>query len=297
LLGSLLLLHVIILIRQGIAPRPGSLEAGAPARTSAPAYASYYHDAYAATKRGGERFWPDVIGKDALASLIVVLVIVLLAANLGAPLESPADPTDTAYVPRPEWYFLPLYQLLRLVPGSFESVVAVGVPTALIVAMLALPFIDRSSRRNLLRRPAAAIVLVVLLAGSAFLFGAAARAAGPKVPPEVGRPLTSVERAGRALYGSRQCRTCHRIAGKGGRDGPDLTEVGLRHSPAWLHSFLESPTRFRGDTTKMPTFGPPTLSHQEIEELAQYLATLRGKAGPEVQPQYADTFPERPKPR
>jgi len=42
--------------------------------------------------------------------------------------------------------------------------------------------------------------------------------------------------------------------------------------------------------------GPPTLTHEETEELAQYLATLRGKAGAEVQPQFADTFPEA-KPR
>lgn len=295
LLGTLVLVHLVLLVRQGIAPRPRALEEGAPSRTSDPAYPGYYHDAYAATKRAGVRFWPDIIGKDAIVSFGVVVIIVLLAATFGARLEPPADPTDTAYIPRPEWYFLPLYQLLRLVPGSFESVVAVGVPSALIVAMLGLPFFDRNSRRNLLHRPAAAAVLVVLLAGSGLLLGAAARAGGPTIPPEVGRPLTSVERAGRALFGSQQCGSCHRIAGKGGRDGPDLTEVGLHHSSAWLHSFIEAPTRFRSDSTKMPTFGPPTLTHEEIEELAQYLSTLRGKAGPEGQPQFADTFPQPPK--
>ena len=264
LLGGLVVLHMVILIRQGIAPRPAALEERSPPRTSDPAYPAYYREAYAATKRAGVRFWPDIIGKDAIVSLAIVALIVLLAAAFGAPLEAPADPTDTAYVPRPEWYFLPLYQLLRLVPGTLESVVAVGVPTALVVAMLSLPFFDRSSRRNLLRRPVAASVLVVLLGCSGFLLGAAARAAGPTVPPEVGRPLTSVERAGRALYGSQQCNSCHKIAGKGGAEGPDLTEIGLHHSAAWLHSFIESPARFRSDSTDMPTFGPPTLTHEEI---------------------------------
>jgi mono/diheme cytochrome c family protein len=47
----------------------------------------------------------------------------------------------------------------------------------------------------------------------------------------------------------------------------------------------------------MPAYGPPVLSHEEIEELAEYVATLRGKAGPEAQPQFVDTFPEPAKPK
>jgi mono/diheme cytochrome c family protein len=68
----------------------------------------------------------------------------------------------------------------------------------------------------------------------------------------------------------------------------------LKHSPAWLHSFIESPTRFRTDTTEMPTFGPPNLTHEEIEELAVYLSWLRGKKGEAIPPQYHDTFPSVP---
>ena len=294
-LGGLVVLHLVMLVRQGIAPRPAALEAGAPPRTTDPGYASYYAEAYAATKRGGLRFWPDIIGKDAVVSLGVVALIVLLAATLGAPLESPADPTDSSYVPRPEWYFLPLYQLLKLVPGSVESLVSVGVPTALVLVLVALPFFDRRSTRNLLHRPIALISLALLLGGSGFLIGAAVREAGPEVPPEVGRALASKERAGRALFASQQCASCHRIAGTGNSIGPDLTEVGLRHSGAWLHSFIETPARFHPDS-RMPPFGPPNLSHEEIEELALYLATLRGGAGSVVPPQYHDTFPGVPKP-
>jgi len=72
-------------------------------------------------------------------------------------------------------------------------------------------------------------------------------------------------------------------------DAPELTEVGLKHSQAWMHSFIEDPVRFHPDS-KMPAYGPPTLSHQEIEELASYLSSLRGPPG--KQPQFVDTFPE-----
>jgi ubiquinol-cytochrome c reductase cytochrome b subunit len=296
LLGALILLHLVMVIRQGIAPRPIALEQGAPARTSDPAYAGYYKESYGRTKRGGVRFWPDIIGKDAIASLGVVALVVLLALAFGAPLEPPADPTDTVYVPKPEWYFLPLYQLLKLVPGSLESVVAVGVPTVLVIVLLALPLLDRRSTRNLLRRPVAAGGLLFLLGGSGLLLGMAVREAGPAIPPEGGRPLTDVERAGRALFQSQQCTGCHVVRGKGGDEGPDLTEVGLRHSSAWMHSFMELPSRFHADS-RMPSYAPPAMTHEEIEEIARYLATLRGRGGLEAKPQYNDTFPEPPKPK
>lgn len=288
LLTVLVALHLTVVVRQGIAARPRDLESGAPKSTGDPAYPGYYHTAYAASKRGGVRFWPDILGKDAVVSAATVLVIVLLAAVFGAPLEAPADPTDTSYVPRPEWYFLPIYQLLKLVPGSMEAVIAVGVPTVLLIVFLGLPFFDRNSRRNLLHRPAALAGLAVLLAGSGWLIGAAGRA--PESLPDPGAGLTSLQRAGRALYQSQQCAGCHMIAGQGGESGPDLTTVGLRHSAGWMHSFMESPSRFHVES-RMPAYGPPTLSHQEIEELAQYLATLRGREPPATLPQFYDTFP------
>ncbi len=297
LLIGIVLLHLALVIRQGIAPRTKALEDGAPDRTTDVAYPEYYHTAYAETKRGGVRFFPEIIAKDVIVSTIVVVLIVLFALAFGAPLDPPADPTDTAYVPTPEWYFLPLYQLLKMVPGSFESVVAFGVPAALLLMVFALPFYDRGSKRTLRHRPIAMASLTIVLGGSAFLLGAAMREAGPGIPPEVGRPLTSAERAGRALFRSQKCNDCHVVMGEGGDQGPELTEIGLHHSAAWLHSFLEAPSRFRGDTTEMSAFGPPTLSHQEIEELAQYLTSLRGTAGPDVEPQINDTFPDPPVPR
>jgi mono/diheme cytochrome c family protein len=153
--------------------------------------------------------------------------------------------------------------------------------------MLTLPFFDRSSRRNLMRRPLSLAALAVVLAGSGILIGAAGRAPGGGAPEE-GPVLSSVQRAGRALYQSQQCGGCHRIAGQGGEEGPDLTLVGLRHSAGWLHSFMEAPARFHAES-RMPAYGPPAMTHQEIEELAQFLATLRGRGDQEAQ--FYDTFP------
>src|SRR6202008_1675603 len=64
-IGAMILLHLVMVIRQGIAPRPIALETGAPRRTTDSAYPGYYKAAYAATKQAGVRFWPDIIAKDA----------------------------------------------------------------------------------------------------------------------------------------------------------------------------------------------------------------------------------------
>jgi ubiquinol-cytochrome c reductase cytochrome b subunit len=297
LLGGIVLLHLAIVVRQGIAPRPALLEEDAPARTNDPQYAKFYRERYAQSKARGVPFWPDIIVKDVVVATGVIVVLVILGRFVGAGLESPADPNDAAYTPRPEWYFLPFFQLLKLVPGSLESFVAAGLPLMLVLVLLLLPFFDRRSIRSLKSRPLSLAALGGTTAVCVLLFGAAANESPHGVVAALGRPLTSTERAGRTLFAQQQCGSCHKVAGEKAEkkadapDAPELTEVGLKHTPAWMHSFIEDPTRFHPDS-KMPAFGPPTLSHQEIEELSQYLSSLRGPNGATKQPEFRDTFPE-----
>jgi len=304
LLVIVVLLHLALVVRQGIAPRTAVLEDDAPPRTTDPAYAAYYRSRYATSKRAGVPFWPNILYKDVVIGVGVVAILVVLALITGAGLEPPADPSDTLYVPRPEWYFLPLFQLLKIVPGSWESVVAVGLPSAIVLVLLMLPFFDRKSIRSLSHRPVAIASMSVMLAGSGLLIGSAVREEpATTVVPESSRPLSSIERSGRVLFQQQQCSSCHLIAGQkpvakkdDTPDAPELTEVGLKHSPAWMHSYIEDPLRFHSDS-KMPAFGPPTLTHQEIEEITRYLTTLRGAGGATRKPEFRDTFPEPVKPR
>ena len=299
LLGVIVGLHLFLVVRQGVAPRAAELEKDAPKRTSDAEYPAYYRGRLHESKTGGLRFWPDIIAKDVITGTLVVAILVLLGTFVGAGLEAPADPTDSSYVPLPEWYFLPFFQLLKLVPGSWESAVAVGVPMALVLVLLLLPFFDKRSARSFTKRPAAVFALGGIAISTALLLGASVRDEPKNVAaPEVGRILTSTERAGRTQFERQQCAGCHKVAGmaavpkkEDAPDAPDLTEVGLKHSTAWMHSFIEDPVRFHADS-KMPAYGPPTLSHQEIEELARYLSSLRGRAELNKRPQFNDTFPE-----
>jgi hypothetical protein len=123
---------------------------------------------------------------------------------------------------------------LKMVPGSWEALVAVGVPTILILSLLALPLLDTRSKRSFRHRPLAAAALVVLLAASGLLFGAAIRESGPEAPAEVGRVLSSKERAGRSLFRGTGCLDCHVVADEGTDDAPDLSVAIETVSAAYL---------------------------------------------------------------
>ena len=77
-----------------------------------------YLEKYNEAKKSGEPFFPDALFKDALVSLVIFLILVALAYFIGAPLDERANPADTSYNPRPEWYFLFLFQLLKYFPGK-----------------------------------------------------------------------------------------------------------------------------------------------------------------------------------
>jgi mono/diheme cytochrome c family protein len=117
-----------------------------------------YLERYEREKKGGVPFFPDLIFKDAIVSLFIFFVLVALAYFVGAPLEERADPADTTYTPRPEWYFLFLFQLLKYFPGELEVIGVFVIPTLALILLIALPFIDRNPRRHFRDRSMVSIV-------------------------------------------------------------------------------------------------------------------------------------------
>jgi mono/diheme cytochrome c family protein len=99
-----------------------------------------------------ERFWPDSIFKDVIVALGIFTLLVLLATFVGVHDTPKADPSDTSYVPRPEWYFLFLFKFLALygqipVLGKIEFIAAVIIPGIAIGVLTLLPFIEKSPYR------------------------------------------------------------------------------------------------------------------------------------------------------
>ena len=118
--------------------------------------------------RRGERFWPDSIYKDLLVSLGIFVLLVLLATFIGIDPQPKADPSDTTYLPRPEWYFLFLFKFLAIygqipVLGKIEWLATVVVPGLAVLVLALLPFIERNPRRHYGKRVLPISVMAIMV--------------------------------------------------------------------------------------------------------------------------------------
>jgi ubiquinol-cytochrome c reductase cytochrome b subunit len=98
-------------------------------------------------------FLPHWVITDTVAGLGLLAILVYLSWAYRAPLEFPADPTSSSYIPRPEWYFLFYFQLLKFFPGVLEPIATVAIPLFLFGSMMLLPFIDTSDERRPWHKP------------------------------------------------------------------------------------------------------------------------------------------------
>ena len=109
----------------------------------------------------GKPFFPDQVFEDVVGMFILFVVLACAALFAEVPLEKVADPTNANYDPRPEWYFLFLFQLLKYFQGPFEILGTFVIPTVGMLLLLFLPFLDRSERKVLWKRPIALTVTTV----------------------------------------------------------------------------------------------------------------------------------------
>ena len=261
-----------------------------------------------AHKRTEGKFWPEQLFMDSVASLAVLGVLLyFVLSEGGANLDAPADPSSSDYPARPEWYFLSLFQMLKLFPGKREVIGTIVIPTAIMVVMLLVPLFDRILPRKLAHFLACSFVFA-LVGGAGYLtneaWNADARdqpyqasrakaddarrralvlAADPavRVPPDgsayvlLRDPLTH----GKAVL-DQKCLGCHVFEGKGmgeARTGSDLAGFGTR---GWVRGLLEKP----GSDTyfgKVPQCDGMTvwkkgskLSPKQLDDVADFVASF-----------------------
>ena len=234
---------------------------------------------YALLKAKGKPFVPYAVAKDSIMMLIVMVVIILMSLTLGAELGPKADPTTTTYVPRPEWYFFFLFELLRVIkPPVLVPVATIGIPTVCLILLIALPFIDRGPERRPERRPIAMAAAFFTIGAMAFLTYEGAHAGSPNqldmatpaaVVAQGGQTLRTFE-AGRQVVAQSGCLACHKIGENGGTLGPNLTQIGGRLARQAIARTLINPT------APMPSYrGLSEKNPKQFNELVAYLASLR----------------------
>jgi ubiquinol-cytochrome c reductase cytochrome b subunit len=183
---------------------------------------------------GPRSFYPDHAARDLAVVLAVAIVIGALAWRALPPLERAADPSDATYLPRPEWYFLGLFQALKYMPGRLEIIGALFVPGLVIALLALLPWIDRGPDRDPRRRRA---VLAGVLSGVLALAGLTA--AGWRDRPESAseREWSIRETGGAALAESMKCARCHAADGL----ADPLSEISTRRPASWVRNHVVDP--------------------------------------------------------
>jgi len=226
---------------------------------------AYLRD-YSIMKAQGKPFFPYAVAKDAAMACIVMVVIIGMAIILGAELGPKADPTTTTYVPRPEWYFFFLFELLRVVkPAELTPLATIGIPTLCLIFLLLLPFYDRGPERRPERRPIATTAGILTIFAMGYLTYAGAQAGSPnaidlKVPKQA--------EAGKLVAAQSGCLACHKF-GENGNDGPgpNLTKIGARLPKEALARTLRNPT------SPMPPYG--NLPPEKFNALVNFLAQMK----------------------
>jgi quinol-cytochrome oxidoreductase complex cytochrome b subunit len=146
LLGAFLVVHLTIVHQLGLAnpkrpePRPGSGSAA---------------DDLATEKL--KPFFPHYVLDEVIAWAAILAVLVILASVLPAGLEDKANALETPQHVKPEWYFLSVYQLLKIVPRD----VGIMAPMVAILALGLLPFLDRNPEVAARKRPIALLIGLV----------------------------------------------------------------------------------------------------------------------------------------
>ena len=103
-----------------------------------------------------ETFYPSFLFKEIVVMMCVfIFVAIILAIVFPVGLGDPADPTDNLFIPKPEWYFMSLYQLLKYFPGKLEIIATAIIPSGGIIALLLLPLFDKNPEIRPSKRPIA----------------------------------------------------------------------------------------------------------------------------------------------
>jgi len=253
LTAALVAIHIVLVRRHGVTPSPGDDKPKKP-------------------------FFPGQVFKDTVAIFIAFAILFVLAILAEAPLGRLADPTDTTYIPRPEWYFLFLFQTLKFFEGPLEIIGSMVLPGLAMTALALLPFVDRAKVTRFAQRSFAFVAVGLAGIGWAALTAAAIvstpkqaadqESAEPPAEWQFARPEVI---AGLGHFRRENCVNCHVFNGKGKPVGPDLTRLGGKRNVRWLIDHFRQPQELVPGST-MP---PLQLPDAQLSALALFVLELK----------------------
>lgn len=244
-------------------------------------------------------FYPRQVIIDAVFAIVLIGILAIIASVTPMDLGPAANPADTAFLPRPEWYYRSAFQWLKYLSGSWSLVGGILLPAVLALIFAAVPFLDRRPERRPWRRP--------IVVGAFFLYLVAYTSLGvagyrddhtdPGVAAQMQKQEADTEAfmqkpfvpesapgsasvalvsadpkvvKGQAVFQAQSCSGCHGEGGIGTAAAGPLTGVGQKYTEAQLTALLHTPD------SKMSAGGMPAvdLKQDDMEALVAYLHQL-----------------------
>lgn len=255
----------------------------------------------AAAKKVGI-FYPKQVALDAGFALLLIIILALLAHFVPKGLGPSVNPADTSFIPRPEWYYRPLFQWLKYWEGPLVVIGILVIPGIIAALFVGLPFYDRRPERRPSRRPVAVGVFCFVL-GALIVLGLVSYHVDNKDPavaaqlvrqeeaekqyvqapfqPEVAGGSASssapavaanpVAAKGKAIFEAHGCVVCHGAGGVGTPMAVKLVGIGQRLPPDQMANLIRHPN------AKMKAGGMPSfpLSDDDMKSLTTYLDSLK----------------------
>jgi len=249
-----------------------------------------------------ERFYPKQVVMDTIVALVMILILGSLAHFWPTELGPTANPADTQYVPRPEWYYLPIFQWLKYWRGPYAIFGIIVIPAVTAALLVLVPFIDRRLERRPWRRPIAVGVFMLILAGFVAMGLMSVRddqrdpsiakqvakqreetnqfmherfepegAATSISAPVVVAALDPLGAAGKKVYEGESCDACHGEGGVGTGVAPKLAGAVVQKPADELSNLLKKPTQQMLDGGMQPV----NVSDEDLKALVAYIKSLK----------------------
>ncbi|MFL6353291.1 MAG: cytochrome b N-terminal domain-containing protein [Bryobacteraceae bacterium] len=227
--------------------------------------------------RPDRKFHPEQTFKDSTAVFVAFVILFALTVFARVPLERLADPTDSTYIPRPDWYFLFLFQMLKLFKGTLEPIGSFLLPTLGVGLLFILPFVDRARVRRVRERTVAITLVVAAYIGWGTLTGAAvigtpkqnAKELNTVASAQQWTELSPEELAGIGYFRQEHCESCHNLVDGEPKPGPDLAQAH-RRTAEWLIEHFRNP----GQVIPGSNMPPIHLTDVQLNVLSAFLLKL-----------------------
>ncbi|HUG92898.1 MAG TPA: cytochrome b N-terminal domain-containing protein [Planctomycetaceae bacterium] len=225
----------------------------------------------------GATFYPATMLQSGAMAAVVFAGVVALAVFVGPrDIETEANLVQRS-LPAEEWWFWWYSALIALLPPWLAPAFVVLFPILAFVALVLLPFLDRTPHRGIRNRPVWCVIVTACVVAMLWLTDLRRRSPwtgwpDPEPPPvPAGVELAPDVERGRQLFARFGCNSCHPVAGHGRQVGVDLTALGSPRARDEIRDYVLRPPEGVAMPAYQDQIDSGRMSREELELIVGFV--------------------------